>query len=152
MCPTLCHPMNCSMPGLPVHHQLLEFNYVKSYIYIISLYSTAVQRGNCLSPHPVWPQHALSLKKRKFIISYGRKSCVPSTNCWLKRFPEEPVTKRSYPLSKSLVTLITLATTPLGLDRKVLRGPSPSPLHWFPAFTQGTNMMDFLSLVHPSHH
>ena len=23
-CPTLCDPMNCSMPGLPVHHQLLE--------------------------------------------------------------------------------------------------------------------------------
>ena len=24
-CPTLCNPMNCSTPGLPVHHQLLEF-------------------------------------------------------------------------------------------------------------------------------
>ena len=24
-CPTLCEPMNCSRPGLPVHHQLLEF-------------------------------------------------------------------------------------------------------------------------------
>ena len=24
-CPTLCNPMNCSMPGLSVHHQLLEF-------------------------------------------------------------------------------------------------------------------------------
>ena len=24
-CPTFCDPMNCSMPGLPVHHQLLEF-------------------------------------------------------------------------------------------------------------------------------
>ena len=24
-CPTLCNPMDCSMPGLPVHHQLLEF-------------------------------------------------------------------------------------------------------------------------------
>ena len=24
-CPALCDPMNCSMPGLPVHHQLLEF-------------------------------------------------------------------------------------------------------------------------------
>ena len=24
-CLTLCHPMNCSMPGLPVHHQLPEF-------------------------------------------------------------------------------------------------------------------------------
>ena len=24
-CPTLCDPMNRSTPGLPVHHQLLEF-------------------------------------------------------------------------------------------------------------------------------
>ena len=25
LCPTLCDPMNRSMPGLPVHHQLMEF-------------------------------------------------------------------------------------------------------------------------------
>ena len=24
-CPTRCNPMNCSMPGLPLHHQLPEF-------------------------------------------------------------------------------------------------------------------------------
>ena len=24
LCPTLCNPMDCSMPGLPVHHQLPE--------------------------------------------------------------------------------------------------------------------------------
>ena len=24
-CLTVCNPMNCSMPGLPVHHQLPEF-------------------------------------------------------------------------------------------------------------------------------
>ena len=24
-CPTLCNPMNCTTPGLPVHHQLPEF-------------------------------------------------------------------------------------------------------------------------------
>ena len=24
MCPTLCDPMDCSTPGFPVHHQLLE--------------------------------------------------------------------------------------------------------------------------------
>ena len=24
LCPTLCNPMNCSTPGLPVHHQLPE--------------------------------------------------------------------------------------------------------------------------------
>ena len=23
-CPTLCDPRDCSMPGLPVHHQLLK--------------------------------------------------------------------------------------------------------------------------------
>ena len=23
-CPTLCDPMNCSTPGLPIHHQLPE--------------------------------------------------------------------------------------------------------------------------------
>ena len=26
-CPTLCDPMNCSMPGLPVRHQLPEFTH-----------------------------------------------------------------------------------------------------------------------------
>ena len=25
LCPTLCHPMDCSRPGLPVYHQLPEF-------------------------------------------------------------------------------------------------------------------------------
>ena len=24
LCPALCNPMDCSMPGFPVHHQLLE--------------------------------------------------------------------------------------------------------------------------------
>ena len=26
-CPTLCDPIDCSTPGLPVHHQLLEFTH-----------------------------------------------------------------------------------------------------------------------------
>ena len=26
LCPTLCDPMDCSMPGLPVHHQLSELS------------------------------------------------------------------------------------------------------------------------------
>ena len=28
LCLTLCNPMNCSTPGLPVHHQLLEFTQI----------------------------------------------------------------------------------------------------------------------------
>ena len=29
-CPTLCDPMDCSTPGLPVHHQLPEFTQTQS--------------------------------------------------------------------------------------------------------------------------
>ena len=29
-CPTLCNPMDCSIPGLPVHHQLLDLLKLKS--------------------------------------------------------------------------------------------------------------------------
>ena len=32
--PTLCDPMNCSMPGLPVHHQLPEFTQI--YVHRVS--------------------------------------------------------------------------------------------------------------------
>ena len=34
LCPTLCDPMNRSMPGLPVHHQLPEFT--ETYIHQVS--------------------------------------------------------------------------------------------------------------------
>ena len=30
-CPTLCNPMDCSMPGLPVHHQLPELTQLMSF-------------------------------------------------------------------------------------------------------------------------
>ena len=43
LCLTVCDPMNCSTPGLPVHHQLLEFT------------QTLVHRvGDALQPsHPL---------------------------------------------------------------------------------------------------
>ena len=34
LCRTLCDPMNCSMPGLSVHHQLLEFT--QTHVYRVS--------------------------------------------------------------------------------------------------------------------
>ena len=36
LCPTLCDPINCSTPGLPVHHQLLEIT--KTHVHRVSLY------------------------------------------------------------------------------------------------------------------
>ena len=46
--PTLCDPMDCSMPGLPVHHQLLKFT--QTHIHRVS---DAIQPSHPLSsPSP----------------------------------------------------------------------------------------------------
>ena len=42
LCPTLYNPMNCSTPGLPVQHQLLEFT--QTHIH---------QVGDAIQPHPL---------------------------------------------------------------------------------------------------
>ena len=55
-CPTLCDPMNRSMRGLPVHHQLLEFT--QTHVYWVG---DAIQPSHCLSspslPAPNPSQH-----------------------------------------------------------------------------------------------
>ena len=55
-CPTLCNPMVCNTPGLPVHHQLLE------------LTQTHVHRaGDAIQPsHPLlFPSSAFNLSQRQ---------------------------------------------------------------------------------------
>ena len=50
-CPTLCDPMNCSTPGLPVHHQLPEFT--QTHVHRVS---DAIQPSHSLlSPSPPAP-------------------------------------------------------------------------------------------------
>ena len=44
-CLTLCNPMNCSMPGLPVQHQLPEFT--ETHVHQVS---DAIQPSHPLSP------------------------------------------------------------------------------------------------------
>ena len=55
-CPTLCNSMNCSTPGLPVHHQLPEFTQIH-----IHRVSDAIQPSHPLSspspPAPNLSQH-----------------------------------------------------------------------------------------------
>jgi len=51
LCPTLCDPMNRSTPGLPVHHQLLEFT--QPHVHRVS---DAIQPSHpLLSPSPPAP-------------------------------------------------------------------------------------------------
>ena len=53
-CPTLCDSMNCSTPGLLVHHQLLEFT--QTHIHRVS---DAIQPSHPLSsPSPPAPNHS----------------------------------------------------------------------------------------------
>ena len=51
LCPTLCDPMNRSMPGLPVHHQLLQST--QTHVHQVS---DAIQPSHrLLSPSPPAP-------------------------------------------------------------------------------------------------
>ena len=52
LCPTLCDPMNCSTPGLPVHPQLLEFTHIH-----VHRVGDAIQPAHPLSsPSPPAPK------------------------------------------------------------------------------------------------
>ena len=65
-CPTLCDPMNRSTPGLPVHHQLLEFT--QTHVHWIS---DAIQPSHpLLSPSPP----ALNLSKHQGLFQWVSSS------------------------------------------------------------------------------
>jgi len=50
-CPTLCDPMNRSMPGFPVHHQLMEFTQTHVHRVNWSLFQTSRARKGQLFKH-----------------------------------------------------------------------------------------------------
>ena len=55
-CPNLCNPMDCSTPGFPVHHQLLELAQTPGDVHRVS---DAIQLSHPLSsPSP--PAFSLS--------------------------------------------------------------------------------------------
>ena len=65
-CPNLCNPMNCSMPGLPVHHQLPEFT--QTYVHGID---DAIQPSHPLSsPSPP----ALNLSQHQGLFQWVNSS------------------------------------------------------------------------------
>ena len=57
-CLTLCDPINCSVPGLPVHHQLLEFTQTHvhrvgdaDFLILVVSFSVIILIANiCLAP------------------------------------------------------------------------------------------------------
>ena len=61
-CPTLCNPMDCSTPGLPVHHQLPEFT--QTHVHWV---------GDAIQPfHPLSsPSPAFNLSQHQGLLSDG---------------------------------------------------------------------------------
>ena len=82
LCPTLCDPMNRSTPGLPVHHQLLEFT--ETHVHRVS---DAIQPSHPLSspsppaPDPSqhqslfqWVNSSHEVEKNRYMYMYGCES------------------------------------------------------------------------------
>ena len=81
-CPTLCDPMNCSTPGLPVYHDLPEFT--QTHVHRVS---DAIQPSHPLSsPSPLAPnppnirvfsnESTLRMRWPKFLSSVRSKSKI----------------------------------------------------------------------------
>ena len=62
LCPTLCDPMNCSMPGFPVHHQLPELAQTLVHGGCIAIQPShpVVPFSSCLQPFPASGSFPLS--------------------------------------------------------------------------------------------
>ena len=71
-CPTLCNPMDCSTPGLPVHHQLPEFTQthvhwsVMPSNHLILCHLLLLLPSICLSIRVFWNESVLRIKWSKY--------------------------------------------------------------------------------------
>ena len=77
-CPTLCNPMDCSMPGMPVHHQLPEL--AQTHVHWVN---DAIQSSHPLSSHssPAFSlsQHQGLFKWVSFFTSGGQNIGVSAS-------------------------------------------------------------------------
>ena len=90
LCPTLCDPMNCNMPGLPVHHQLPEFT--QTHIHRVS---DAIQPSHpLLSPSP--PASHPSLHQS---LSNESTLCIRWPKYWSFSFSIIPSKEHAGPIS-----------------------------------------------------
>ena len=85
-CPALCDPMNCSTPGLPVHHQLLEFTQTR-----IHWVSDAIQPSHPLSsPSPPAPNPSQHQALFQWVNSSHEVAKVLEFQLWHHSFQRNP--------------------------------------------------------------
>ena len=113
LCSTLCDPMDCSTPGLPVHHQLSEFT------------QTHVHRvGDAIQPsHPLLSS-LLPPSIFPSIRVFSNESALPSRwpKYWSFSFSISPSNEYSGPISFRMDRLDLLAVH--GTLESLLQHPS----------------------------
>ena len=80
-CPTLCNPMNCSMPGLPVYHQLLESTQIR-----VHWVGDAIQPSHPLSSPLLLPSIFHSIR----VFSNESALCITWPKYWSFSFNINP--------------------------------------------------------------
>ena len=75
-CPTLCNPMNHSMPGLPVHHHLLEFTQTHVHWVGDAISSSVVPFSSCPQSLPA----SGSFQMSQLFSSGGQSIRVSASN------------------------------------------------------------------------
>ena len=95
-CPTLCNPMDCSMPGFPVHHQLPELT--QTHVHWVS---DPIQPSHPLSsPSP----RAFSLSQHQGLHQMAKVSVLPmNIQDWFPLGCTGWISLQSKELSKSLL-------------------------------------------------
>ena len=85
-CLTLCDPMNHSTPGLPVHHQLLEFT--QTHVHQVS---DAIQPSHPLSsPSPLAPNPSQHQSLFQWVSSLHEVAKVLEFQLWHHSFQRNP--------------------------------------------------------------
>ena len=109
-CPTLCDPMNCSTPGLPVHHHLPEFTQIH-----VHRVSDAIRPSHPLSfPSPPTPNPSQHQGLFKWVTSLHQV-----TKYWSFNFSISPSKEYSGRISFRMHWLDLLAVQ--GTPRSLLQ-------------------------------
>ena len=101
LCLTLCEPMDCSMPGLLVQHQLLEL--AQTHVHRVS---DAIQPSHPLSSLLLLPSVFLSIR----VFSNVSALCIRWPKYWSFSFCISPSNEYSGLISFRMIGLITNQT------------------------------------------
>ena len=99
-CPTLCDPMDYSIPGLPVHNQLPEFT--QTYVHLVG---DAIQTSHPLSFLLLLPSVFSSIR----VYSNESALCIRWPKYWSFSFSISPSNEHSGPISFRMDWLDLLA-------------------------------------------